>query len=140
MPGHTVPAITVVTQAGGSKRLAQLGEVMTVQSVPRLSEHRIGEQGIFAVPTQESRHVDDTLVHHPALGVPRHGLDETEEQLVGSRDPSGQVVDPGAASELGAAKRSEVPDCWPGIQCPIEQRPLKVRRHGQIVSAIERMF
>ncbi|MBA3527974.1 MAG: hypothetical protein H0T91_01405 [Propionibacteriaceae bacterium] len=69
---------------------------MGAQRIPRLDQDRMRQWVAFAEEAQQSRHIDDPLIHLPPLRLPRHGVDELVEERVSSAEPAGQQVDPGA--------------------------------------------
>ena len=66
---------------------------------------------VLAVEAEQSRHVDDPLVHLSPLSLPRHLLQEILKEGAGATQPAGQQIHPGATAERlagdHAAKRPE---------------------------------
>ena len=80
--------------------------VVAVERVAGLVQDGIGQWLPFVVEAQQSRDVDDAVVHVPPLGRPRHHVVKADEELVGPGHPPATDVDPGPEAELGALHRA----------------------------------
>ena len=54
---------------------------------------------LLAVEAEQSRYVDDSLVHLPPLSLPRHLLQQILKEGAGATQPAGQQIHPSAATE-----------------------------------------
>ena len=126
VPGDGVAAVAIEAAAGGHEPLAELGLVVVAESLARRGQQRVGEVLVDDVGVHKARHVDDPVVHLPALGPPRHVGYEALEDVVGADDEVGQHVDPGPAGQRGAAGAVERPHPGCGGHAALEEGALEV--------------
>src|SRR3954453_8874675 len=84
---------------------------MRIQRLTGRCQLRMGERIVLAIEAEQTRHVDNPLVHLPSLGLPGHLFEEILEEAIGTAQPAGQQVNPGTATESlacdHASKRTE---------------------------------
>src|SRR4051794_35104771 len=132
VPRDRVVAVPVVAATRGHEGLSELRLVMVAQGVAGLIQCGMGELLTRAVIVQQSRHVDNVVVHRSPLGAPRDALDQIGEQLVGALEPAGEHVDPRAGGQLGApyaiGDRTDA-DVLDTVEAGVEERGLEPDGH-----------
>ncbi|GAA5112255.1 hypothetical protein GCM10023339_15050 [Alloalcanivorax gelatiniphagus] len=68
-------------------------------------ERRVGQWLAAEVGVDESRHVDDRVVHLAPLRAPGHAIDECGKRGVGVGEPVALDVDPRSAGQVATLRR-----------------------------------
>jgi len=133
MPRHAVSPISIQTEPGRAKRLAQLGLVLVAQRSPDGLESRIWESLTWAIEGDQPRHIERALVHAAAFLFPGDRLHEALEQLVRSPHPVAMQLDPGVVAQKSPSLTGE--DRREGEWGPVvQQGGLEVDQHPPILA------
>jgi hypothetical protein len=87
MPRDAVSAISIETEPYRAKRLTELTLIVRTQTISYRCESRIRQRIPVVVKGNQSRHIDDPVVHLSPLGSPRNTLHEALEQEIGAVHP-----------------------------------------------------
>jgi hypothetical protein len=99
VPGDRVAPIAIQAQPSCRERLAELGFVVGIQGLTGRHQIMVRKWIVLAIEAQQSRYVDNPLVHLSPLGLPRHLLKEIIKEAAGAAQPSGKQVHPGTSAE-----------------------------------------
>jgi hypothetical protein len=110
VPGNRVAAVAIEAQPGGGERLAEFLVIVGIQCLTSRDQVGVRKWIVLAIEAEQSRHVDNPLVHLSPLRLPRHLFQEVFEEAAGAAQPTGQQIYPRATAESlagnHAAKRS----------------------------------
>ena len=102
-PKHTIAVVAVAIEAQprGGEGFAEFAAVSVVESPAHLLEHRMRNRFVDQmVKADQAGHIENAVIHLPALGPPRDDLHEFVEQRVRVGQPARAHLDPCAAVQV----------------------------------------